>query len=92
MIFRQQSSSRYGWTLIEVLEGVAAIALGGWLADRLSSHIEGVRHKIVFWSIATVGSGIIFVIFLFGFGYLLSYSRRHKPSGPAHESDTSDAA
>ncbi len=92
MIFREHQSSRAGYTLIELLECIAAIALGGWLADRLSSHFTGVWHKIVFWSVATVGSGVIFLIFLFGFGYLFSYLSRHKTSKPAHESDKTNAA
>ena len=93
MIIRQQKSNRAGWTLIELLECIAAIALGGWLADKASSHFEGVWHSVVFWTIATVGSGVIFVLFLYGFGYLFSYLRRHeKTPKPAHDSDKPNAA
>ncbi len=71
------SGPQAGYTLIELLEAIAAIALGVWSANTLSGHCEGVWRAIVFWTVATVGSGIIFVLFLYGFGTLFGYLRRH---------------
>ena len=92
MTFRQHNSNRAGYTLIELLEGIAAIALGAWLADKVGSHFQGVWHTIVYWTIATVGSGIIFLCFLFGFGYLFA-SRKHRQIQKASDGkDTRNAA
>jgi hypothetical protein len=65
-------------TLIELLEAIAAIELGGLLAEKLSSPFHGIWHALVLWTIRTVGSGIIFVLLLYGFGYLFDYLRRRK--------------
>lgn len=73
MLIRRHTSEgrgRDGFTLIEVLECVAAVALGMWLADVASSHFEGAARTVVLWTVRTGGSGILFVCFLFGFGYL----------------------
>lgn len=74
-----QGEGDAGYTLIELLEGIAAIALGMWLADVASSHFEGAGHTIVLWTIRIVGSGIIFLCFLFGFGYLFGCLRKRNP-------------
>jgi hypothetical protein len=71
-----------GFTVIELLEGIAAFALGGWLAEKLSSHFEGFWHTAVLWSVRTVGSGVIFLLLLYGFGYFFSYLDRRKTPKP----------
>ena len=71
-----------GFTLIELLEGIAAIALGSWLAEKLSSHFEGFWHAAVLWTVLTIGSGMIFLLLLYGFGYLFSYLCRRKTPKP----------
>jgi Kef-type K+ transport system membrane component KefB len=87
MITRRQQSSlnkrRQGFTVIEVLEGVAACFLAFWLAEKLSSYCEDFWRTSVLWTVTTVGSVAIFFILLYGFGYLFHYlSRRKKPKPP----------
>lgn len=62
------------------VDALAAVALGMWLADVASSPFEGVARTVVLWSVRTVGSGILFVCFLFGFGYLFDRLERRKTS------------
>ena len=79
MMTRKQRDQRSGYTLIELLEVIAAIAIGAWLADTASNYFEGVGRKVVYWTIATVGSALIFLCFLVGIGYLVGsiiYLRR----------------
>jgi hypothetical protein len=84
--------SNAGYTLIELLEAIAAIALGAWLADVVSGHFDGTWRTVVLWTIRTVGSGIFFLCFLFAFGYLFDYlERRALPKTPDGE-DTHNAA
>jgi hypothetical protein len=89
MITRRQKSSLNkrrqdaGFTVIELLEGTAAIALACWLAEKLSSYYEGFWHTAVLWTVRTVGSVAIFLVLLYGFGYLFDYlSRRKTPKPP----------
>jgi hypothetical protein len=72
-----------GYTVIELFEAIAAIALGGLLADKLSSHFHGFWHTTILWTVRTAGSGVIFIIFLYGFGYLFGYLGRRKTPKPA---------
>ena len=95
MMIRQHTSTRRcvaGYTLIELLEGIAAIALGAWLADTVSSHFDGTWRTIVLWTIRTVGSGIFFLCFLYGFGYLFDYLERRKIPKTPDGKDTHNAA
>ena len=92
---RQQTGIRTcsaAYTLIEVLEAVAAIALGVWLADAVSSHFDGAWREFVLWTIRIAGSGIIFLFFLFGFGYLFDCLQRRKPPKATDGTDTHNAA
>jgi hypothetical protein len=65
-------------TFIELLEVIAAIALGGLLAEILSSPFHGFWHPVVLWAVRTVGSGVIFLLLFWGIGHLFSYLRRRK--------------
>ena len=67
---------RSGYTLIELLEAIVAIAIGACLADTASMYFEGIGQKVVYWTIATVGSAIIFLCLLFGIGYLFHFRTR----------------
>lgn len=76
---KKQCDRCAGYTLIELLELIAAIALGAWLADTASDYFEGAGRKVVYWTVATVGSALIFVCLLVGVGYLVGsimYLRR----------------
>jgi prepilin-type N-terminal cleavage/methylation domain-containing protein len=67
---------RSGYTLIELLEAIVAIAIGACLAETASKYFEGIGQKVVYWTIATVGSAIIFLCLLFGIGYLFHFRTR----------------
>ncbi len=95
MTIREHTSTRKcdaGCTLIELIEVVAAIALGAWLADKVSSYFTGAWRTLVLWTIRTIGSGIIFLCFLYGFGYLLAYLERRKTQKTSDEKHTPNAA
>ena len=74
MMTRKQCDQRSGYTLIELLEATVAIAIGAWLADVASNNCEGVGRKVVYWTIATVGSALIFLCLLVGIGYLVGFT------------------
>ena len=95
MTFRQHTSARRcdaGYTLIELLEAIAAIALGEWLGDVVSSHFEGTWRTVVLWTIRIVGSGVFFLCFLFGFAYLFDCLERRKIPKTKDGKDTDNAA
>lgn len=69
---------RGGYTLIEMVEVIAAIALGALLAEKVSLHFDGTWRSVVLWSSRTVGSGIFFLCFLFGVNYLAKSLRRQQ--------------
>jgi len=75
---KDRSRKRGEVTLIELLEVIAAIAIGAWLAETVSIHFQGASRKVVFWVIATVGSGVIFLCLLVGLGYLFEFGSRRK--------------
>lgn len=81
-----------GCTLIELFEGIAALMLGMWLADVASSHFEGVWRTVVLWTVRTLGSGIIFLCFLFGFGYLFGCLEGRKTPETPDAKDTTAGA
>jgi hypothetical protein len=79
-------------TAIELLTALAAIALGGWLASIVGSHFEGTWHAIVFWTIATVGSGIFFCAFYKSLITFFAFLKRRKIQKASNGKDPRNAA
>jgi amino acid permease len=77
-----QKNLAAGCTLIELLEMIGAIGLAALLADKLSSHFDGVWHTIVLWIVRIIGTLIFFLCFLFGFAYLSALEKRFKSKRP----------
>ena len=75
-------------TAIELFTAIAAIALGGWLASIVGSYFVGAWHTIVFWTIATVGSGILFCAFYKGLITFFAYLKRRKIQKASNGKDT----
>ena len=81
-----------GYTLIELMELIAAIASGAFVADKVARHFQGIWHTIVYWSIATVGSGIFFLFFLYSFGYLFHFLDRRKKQTASSKEGSGNAS
>ena len=93
MIIRRNNCREAGEvTIFELFYLIAAIVLGQWLARKFSSHFEGARHTVVFWSVAIISTLVFFLVFLYTVGYLLGFLVRRKSHKPSRENNKSDAA
>ena len=72
----QKSLHAADFTILEVLEMVAAIILARWLAESVSSHFGGTWHAVVYWAVAIIGTLAFFFYFLFAVSYFLPRCRK----------------
>jgi hypothetical protein len=81
---------RAGFTLIELVEVILAISFAVWLASRLAGHFHGVWRVVVFGTVALVGTLVLSVSLIIGFGYIFAYVEHRVSHKTTHESETPD--
>ena len=69
-IFRPglQADAKAGYTLIELIEFIIAIAIANTLAHRLAANHEGIARTAIIWGVSIFGT------LLFGFGIIIGFA------------------